>query len=163
MKRVPAMESISPENELNFERERLLNLIDCKVKRKDMEIAMNLADELFRAEMEFALMRKTRQLKKYNALILRIIFLMLTVLFAAMTFMVMNINPSFNLLVQAVAMLSIISSVVVNAILINRFTKTVAMMMDAYEVEKQTFIQKLLDNLINCGNSKVKYQTLFPK
>ncbi len=163
MKRVRATESTSPENELNFERERLLNLIDCKVKRKDMEIAMNLADELFRTEMEFALMRKTRRLKKYNAVLLRIIFLMLTVLFAAMTFMVMNINPSFNLLVQAIAVLSIISSVVVNAILINRFTKTVALMMNSYEVEKQTFIQKLLDNLTNCGNSNVKYRPLFPK
>jgi len=108
-------------------------------------------------------MQKKKQMKKYNALLLRIIFLMLTVLFAAVTFMVMNINPSLNLMVQAIAVLSIISSVAVNAILINRFTKTVAMMMDAYEAEKQTLIQKLFDSLTDCGNIDVRYQALFPK
>jgi uncharacterized membrane protein YqjE len=161
-KKVPVDESALPGKKIDFERERLLNLISSKVRTGDMEIAKKFADELLETEMRFALLRKAKQLKKYNNLLLKIILLMLAVLFAAMTFMVLNINPSFNLVVQAVSVLLIVSSLVVHIFLINRFTKTVYAMMDAYDAQKQPFIERLLDTLTRCKASEVRYQSLFP-
>lgn len=68
------------DEELAFERERLFNLIDTKIRRGEIDVARGLAGELFKTETDFALVKKTRELKKYNDLLLRFLMFLIGVL-----------------------------------------------------------------------------------
>ncbi|MDA8241903.1 MAG: hypothetical protein M0Z67_16250 [Nitrospiraceae bacterium] len=53
-----------PDKIAAFERQRLLNLIDSNIKRREIERAMGFAEELFKKEIQFALISRTRLLIK---------------------------------------------------------------------------------------------------
>ena len=140
-----------PEDELVFERERLLNLIDSKVKRKEMDIARGLAEELFKTEIGYALLRKMRMLRKHTDLLLKVIFALVSVLVVCTVAMILNIRPSFGLLGQGLAIMGIILAVTVDAFLVKRFERALKGFADAYETWKQSFVERVL----TCG---IKYR-----
>ncbi len=146
MKRMPKGRDKDPVKTHDFERERLFNLIESKIRRRDRESAAIFAEELFRTEVEFAIFRKTKELKSYTTLLLKIILLMIAVILAAAIFMAMNINPSFNLVVQTVAVVLIISFVALDTVLVKRFERALDSMMEAYETRKQSFIKCVTDS-----------------
>jgi hypothetical protein len=154
MEKTTVRQRIHPEEELVFERERLLNLIDSKIKRKEMDAAKGVAEELFKTEVKFALLKKTRILARYNNLLLRMIFGLISVLFFCTAFMVLNIKPAFSLLVEAFSVLGIISAVVIDSLLVKKFEKTVRAIMEVYETRKQFFIEKVLTHGIACDTSE---------
>ncbi|HAM51067.1 MAG TPA: hypothetical protein DCP92_10405 [Nitrospiraceae bacterium] len=134
---------------LDFERERLLNLIDSKIRRKEMEIAKGFAEELFRTEMEFALLGKAKKLRRYNSMILKVMRVLLTVLLMSVTCTVLNIYPFYNLLAQVITILAIISVIGTNSFLIERFGRAMKMTIEGYETVRQSFIDRLLDSFLN--------------
>ncbi len=133
-----------------FERERLLNLIDSKIRRKEMDLAKGLAEELFKAEVGFALRKNMQMLRRYTNLLLRIIFALVSVLLVCTVAMVLNVRPSFSLLGQALAVLGIILAVVADAFLLKRFERVPKMIVEMYETQKQLFIDWVLANGIRC-------------
>jgi hypothetical protein len=139
-----------PEKEQAFERERLLNLIDSKIKRKEMDLAKGLAEELFKAEVGFALLKNMKLLRRYTNLLLRIIFALVSVLLVCTIAMVLNMRPSFSLLGQVLAVLGIILAVIADAFVVKRFEKVLKLIVEMYETQKQLFIDWVLANGIRC-------------
>ena len=147
---VPSKRTIFREKKLDFERERLLLLIGSRISRKDLDIAQNLAGDLYDVEMEFALHQKLAKLKRFNKLVFIIILLALPVLIAAMTFTVLGLRPFFYLLVLAVVLIFIVSFILLNALFVRHFENNVAIIMDAYDTRKQSFISRLIEHFSNC-------------
>lgn len=135
--------------EITFERERLLNLIDSKIKRNEMDLARNLAEELFKAEMEFALSVRTKLLGKYNWILLKILLSLINIVLTCTFFMVLNIRPSFSLLVQTVTVIALLSTVAIYTFLVRRFERTLKTIMEVYEKQKQSFIEGVITNGID--------------
>ena len=152
MGKIAAFRRVHPDKEIAFERGRLLNLIDSKIRRKEMDAAKGFAEELFRIEIEFALRKKARMLSKYKNLLLRIIVALVSVLFICTAFMVLNIRPAFSLVIETFTVLGIISAVMIYAFLGKRFGKALRVLIEAYETQKQFFIERVLTHLMKCGS-----------
>ncbi len=144
MKELQSFQKTLHEKTLDFERQRLLNLIESKVKRKEMESARGFAEELFKREIQFALIKRTRLLTRCNSALLKVIVVLLGVFFVFTALTVLNIRPFFSLVVEAVAMIGIVSAFVVDSFLVKRLEKAVEMIMDVYETRRQFFIEKVL-------------------
>lgn len=140
----------SPEDRLAFERERLLNLIDSRVKRKEMDIAQGLAEELFKTEIGFALLKRMRMLRKHTDLVLKIIFALVIVLVVCTVATILNIRPSVSLMGQGLSIIGIILSVAVDAFLVKRFERALKGIADAYETWKRSFVERVLTCGIKC-------------
>ncbi len=140
MIRVQEKESDFSEKDLDFERERLLNLISSKISRKDFDIAQNLAGDLYDVEVAFALRRKIRKLIRFNRIVLLLIILTLPVIIASMTFAVLGHRPFFYIEVLAAAILVIVAFILLNAMLVRHFGKTRSMILEAYDVRKRNFV-----------------------
>jgi hypothetical protein len=152
MKGIAELKTICHERDHRFERERLLNLIECRIRRNEMELARRFAEDLFRNEIEFALREKTRRLGKYTRMLLKIMLSLLGLLLLSVICTVLDIRPSLNLLAQVVAILAIIVAIVVNTLLVSRFGKTVKRMLDMYEALQQSFIDRLIEGFQDRGN-----------
>ena len=127
-----------------FEQERLLNLIECRIRRN---------------EIEFALREKTRRLGKYTRMLLKIMLSLLGLLSVSVICTVLDIRPSFNLLAQVVAILAIIVAILVNSLLVKRFGKAVRRMLDMYEAMRQSFIDRLIEGFLDRGNRDITLRT----
>lgn len=157
MAMVPANRTISPERELDFERERILNLIGSKVRRKDMDIARNLAEDLYNLEIEFALRRQVEKLRKHNRLVFRIFIITLPIIVASVTFLVLGLHPSFYLVEIPAALVFMTSFIVANGVFVRRFERNVAHIVDAYEIKKQNFTRRLIERFLNfCSADEVQ-------
>jgi hypothetical protein len=139
----------SSEKEISFERERLLNLIESKVKRNEMDLARGLAEDLFKTEMEFALSVRTKILGKHNRILLKIMLSLISIVLACTAFMVLNIKPSFSLLVQGVTVIALLSTVAIDTLLVRRFERALKTIMEVYETQKQSFIEGVITNGIH--------------
>jgi len=137
---------------LDFQRERLLNLIDSKIRRKEMDVATGFAEELFMTEMEFVVVGRIKKLKKYNTMLVKIMHALLTVLLVSVACTVLHINPFMNLLAQMITILAIISVVGINSLLIHRFGRAMKTIIERYETVRQSFIDGLLDSIVNNGS-----------
>ncbi|HTR44729.1 MAG TPA: hypothetical protein VMH06_03385 [Thermodesulfovibrionales bacterium] len=142
-----------------FEQERLLNLIECRIRRNEIELARGFAEDLFRNEIEFALREKTRRLGKYTRMLLKIMLSLLGLLSVSVICTVLDIRPSFNLLAQVVAILAIIVAILVNSLLVKRFGKAVRRMLDMYEAMRQSFIDRLIEGFLDRGNRDITLRT----
>ena len=143
------------EQELRFERERLLILINSKIQRREIDIAKMFAEELFDAEVEFALRGKTKRLKRYSRIVCEIVLALIGVLFVSAACMVLNINPSFHLMTQLCSLLAIVALILFNALLVRRFEYGVWIIADAYETVKKSFADKVISSLMDCGRADV--------
>jgi len=139
----------NPKKEITFERERLLNLIDSKIKRNEMDLAKGLAEELFKAEMEFALSVRTKLIGKHNRILLKIMLSLISIVLACTAFMVLNIRPSFSLLVQGVTVIALLTTVAIDTFLVRRFERALKTIIEAYETQKQSFVEGVITNGIN--------------
>lgn len=137
------------EQGITFERERLLNLIDSRIKRGEMALAKGLAEELFKTEMEFALSVRTKILGKHNRILLKIMLSLIIIVLACTAFMVLNIRPSFSLLVQVVTVIALLSTIIIDAFLVRRFERALKTIMEACETQKQSFVEGVITNGIN--------------
>ncbi len=135
-----------PDKIIAFERQRLLNLIDSKIKRREIESAMGFAEELFRREVQFALIRRTRLLIKFNAVLLKIIVVLPGVFFVSTLLTVLNIRPLSSLFAAAFAIIGIVSGVIVDRLLAKRLAKAVKIIIDVYETGRETFVENVLTN-----------------
>jgi len=138
------------EKGIAFERERLLNLIDSRIKRNEIGLAKGLAEELFRAEMEFALSARTRILGRHNRIVLKIMHSLICIVLGCTFFMVLNIRPSFSLLVEAVTVIALLSTVAIDTFLVRRFERALRTIIEVCDTKKQSFIEGVITNGINC-------------
>lgn len=137
------------EEELDFERERLLNLIGSKIVRNDIDVAQNLAGDLYDVEMKFALGRKIRNLKRLNRFVFRLILLTLPVIVASMIFTILGLRPFFNLTILAAALTTTFLFILINAVVIRHFAKTRWIILNSYDIRRQTFIGRLTQWCLN--------------
>ncbi len=144
MKEMLSLKKTLRDKTLAFERQRILNLIDSKIKRKEMESAKGFAEELFKREIQFALIKRTRLLIRCNSALLKVIVVLLGVFFVFTALTVLNIRPLFSLIAEAIAIMGIVSAFVVDGILVKRLEKAVEMIMDVYETRRQSFIERAL-------------------
>ena len=133
-----------PDKKVAFERQRLLNLIDSKIKRREIESAMGFAEELFRKEVQYALIRRTRLLLKCTAMLWKTILVLLGGFLVFTLLTVLNIRPFFSIVAEAIALSGIVSGVVVDRVLAKRLAKAVAVIMDVYETRREAFVERVL-------------------
>ncbi len=143
-KELQSLQRTLPDKIIACERQRLLNLIDSKIKRKEIESAAGLAEGLFKKELQFALISRTRLLIKYNAALLKILVVLLGVFSVFTILTVLNIRPFLSLVAEAVATAGIVSGVVVDRFLAKRLAREVAIIMDVYETGRETFVKRVL-------------------
>lgn len=154
MKELQSVQKTLSEKALAFERQRLLNLIDSKIKRRETESAKGFAEELFKREIQFALVNRTRLLRKCNAALLKIIAALIGLFFVCTASTVLNMRPSFSLAVEAVAVLGIVSAFVVDGFLVRRLEKEVRMIMDVYETRRHNFVKRVLADGAECCDTE---------
>jgi hypothetical protein len=143
-----------PDEMVVFERQRLLNLIDSKVKRREIESAVRFAEELFKKEVKYALIRRTRVLTKYSDMLWQIIVVLLNGFFVFTVLTVLNIRPFFSLAAEVVALIGIVSGVVVEKFLAKRLAKAVEIIMDVYETRREAFVERVLTDGMECIDSE---------
>jgi len=132
---------------MNFEIERLLNLIDSRLKRKEFALAEEYAEELLEKVMNFFLRQKAARMNKLNRVLLIIMKLILLIVFASLFCMVMNIQPLLGLKVFVAGVVVIAFLVLVNYYLFGRFYQGIHLMTEIYEKEGKRFIDLLLDSV----------------
>lgn len=143
----------SIEEELDFERKRLLALVECRIKRNEMDIARTHAEELFEAEMEVTLLKKTKTFVKCNSLLVKGMVFLIGILLLTTACLALNIQPSFYLVVELVVILSILSLMAVDALMTGRFERTMKLIMDRYDAEKQLFAAQIIKRFIDYPNA----------
>jgi hypothetical protein len=137
---------------MNEEFDRLLNLIDSRLKRKEVALAEEFAEELLKNAMNHLLRQKAAKMNKLNRVLLLIMKLLLVIVFVSLLFTVMNIQPFFGLKVFVAGASMIAFLVVVNYYLFRRFWRGVHLMLETYEKESKRFIGLLLDSIRVTGN-----------
>ena len=137
---------------MNEEFDRLLNLIDSRLKRKEVALAEEFAEELLENAMNHLLRQKAAKMNKLNRVLLFIMKLLLVIVFVSLLFTVMNIQPFFGLKVFVAGCSMIALLVVVNYYLFRRFWRGVHLMLETYEKESRRFIGLLLDSVRVTGN-----------
>lgn len=139
------------EKELDAERRRLLNLIECRMRRNEVENAREHAEELFRRELQFELLATTQRIVRYNGVLVNVIGFLLCMVLAFAACAVLNIAPSLSLIAEAFIILSIFLLVSVESLIARRFEKTLRKVMDRYEAEKQSYIYKTVGMFTGVG------------
>ena len=132
---------------INVEIDRLLNLIDSRLKREEVALAEEFAEELLEKAMNFLLHQKAARMNKLNRFLLLIMKLLLLVVFASLFCMIMNIQPLLGLKVFVSGVIMIALLVVVNYYLFGRFYQGVHFMTETYEKESKRFKDLLLDSV----------------
>lgn len=156
------MAPIPPEKYIAFERERLLNLIDSRIRRNEFADARTFAEDLFRAEVDFAVRRKTRKYGRYNRILLHDIVFLIGIFLGSMICMILNIHPVPCLMVATGTIGAIFSVVFFNALLMKRFERLLRNKMDRYENLRQVFIEMLLGTFATKMDVDRSLCTLFP-
>ena len=132
---------------IDFEIDRLLNLIDSRLRRKEVVLAEEFAEELLEKAMNFLLHQKAARMNKLNRFLLLIMKLLLLVVFASLFCMIMNIQPLLGLKVFVSGVIMIALLVVVNYYLFGRFYQGIHFMTETYEKESKRFKDLLLDSV----------------
>lgn len=141
----------SLERELDFERKRLLKLVECRIRRNEVESARKHAEELFQREIEFELLKKTKKIVKYNGVLVNVIGFLLCVVLLLTACAVLNIEPSTSLIAEAFIILSIFLLISVDSFIVRRFERTLRRLMDKYEAEKQLYVYKTVGRFTSVG------------
>jgi hypothetical protein len=132
---------------INAETDRLLNLIDSRLRRKEIALAEELAEELLAKDMNVLLRRKAAGMRRLNRFLLFIIQLLLLKVFASLVCMVMDIQPLLGLTVFTAGVIMIALLIVLNYYLFDRFCRAIHMMTELYEKENRRFTDLLLDRV----------------
>ncbi len=153
MRTKPSRQITLSDKKMGLERERLLALIGSRIRRNETDSAQSYAAELFNAEIESELLKKTRKLAACSALFFKgiSVLICITVVFAGLA--VLDIEPFFSLVSELLIMLSIISLIVIHRIITGRFEKAVETVLDRYDSEKKLFIERVVDSFTDCSNS----------
>jgi hypothetical protein len=132
---------------INAETDRLLNLIDSRLRRKEIALAEELAEELLAKDMNVLLRRKAAGMRRLNRFLLFIIQLLLLKVFASLVCMVMDIRPLLGLTVFTAGIIMIALLIVLNYYLFGKFCRGIHMMTETYEKESKRFTDLLLDRV----------------
>jgi hypothetical protein len=132
---------------VNVEADRLLNLIDCRLRRKEVAHAEEVAEELLAKSMYLLLYQRAARMHKLNRVLLVIMKLLLFVVSASLVFMVRNIQPLLWLKIFASGAVMIVLLIVLNYYLFGRFYRAVHVMTETYRKENRRFRDLLLDSV----------------
>ncbi|MFO0752335.1 MAG: hypothetical protein U0411_03290 [Thermodesulfovibrionales bacterium] len=134
------------ENRLDFERERLLNLIECRIRRSEPELAQEHAEELFNREVEAEVRREAGRLARYNRLFLRALLFLLCLFCLLAACAVLDIHPSFSVAAEGCVVLSIIFLVFIDTLIAGRFERSVERLLSSYDAKKLSFVRRVFDH-----------------
>jgi hypothetical protein len=132
------------EDRRSFERERLLNLIDSKVRRREVDVARGFAEELYDNEIGFLLRERTRAMARYDELLMSMTICMVAVLATSAALTVLNVSPFLSLKVLAASTVSSFALVVLESLLHKRFGVFLQRVAEGYENQKRLFVERVL-------------------
>lgn len=144
MKRPQSDQRIASESPIAFERQRLLNLIDSKLRRREIQGAREFAEELFKKEILFALRQATGRLKRCISTILKIIAALIGLFFICTISAVLDIIPSFSVLAGSATVAGIISVFVVGRFIVKRLEEAIRTIMVVFDTRRYSFIETIL-------------------
>lgn len=133
--------------ELVFERERLCNLIDSRLRRQEFDQAERMAEELLSVTLGFLVRSKVEQLKRLSRLFLEISCWLIGGIMVAMLLMIMDINPFLWMKILTVKMVSIVVALVLKGLVVGRICSVLYLMAETYEKVKEAFVARLLDSI----------------
>ena len=125
----------------------LLNLIESRLRRKEIVLAEEFAAELLDKAMDFLLHEKVARMNRLNRLLTSVMKLLLGIVCASVLLMVLNIQPFLGLKIFTAGYILIALLAVVNYFLVERFHRTIHAMTETYKTESQRFIALLLDSV----------------
>jgi hypothetical protein len=131
----------------NAETDRLLNLIDSRLRRKEIALAEELAEELLARTMNGLVRQKAAGMRRLNRFLLFIMQLLLLKVFASLVCMVMDIQPLLGLTVFTAGVIMIALLIVLNYYLFDRFCRAIHIMTELYDKESRRFTDLLLDRV----------------
>ncbi|MBZ0154679.1 MAG: hypothetical protein K8I29_00505 [Alphaproteobacteria bacterium] len=132
--------------ELEFERKRLLNLIECRIRRNELDLAQEHAEELFNRELQFEVLREARRFVRYNRIFIRAILFLVGLFCLLAACAVLDIHPSFSVAAVGCIVLSIVSLVFIDTLIAGRFERSVELLMNTYDAEKLSFIRRVFES-----------------
>jgi hypothetical protein len=132
---------------INAETDRLLNLIDSRLRRKEIALAEELAEELLARTMNGLVRQKAAGMRRLNRFLLFIMQLLLLKVFASLVCMVMDIQPLLGLTVFTAGVIMIALLIVLNYYLFDRFCRAIHIMTELYDKESRRFTDLLLDRV----------------
>jgi len=141
---------LSQKRELGFEREKWCRLIDSKMKRREVLAARTLAEEFFRTEVQEALIAEKNRLHLYSTHLVRTILLLTGAFLASEVFVVLNFNPSLNLLTGGIAISGILFAMMVKVLILRRFARVLEKVATAYDKAKEPFVKDVLSGFDEC-------------
>ncbi|HEX8947394.1 MAG TPA: hypothetical protein VF790_00455 [Dissulfurispiraceae bacterium] len=150
----PVPKPASFEKAFGYERERLLNLIESRVKRNELESARTYAGELFNRETEYELLRGAKRVIRFNRLLFKGISSLVCALVVFAAFAVLDIEPSRSLVAGALVIFFIISLIAVDALIVRRFEDAFEATIEKYETEKQSFVGRVCGEFMSCYHSR---------
>jgi hypothetical protein len=137
---------------INGEVERLLNLIDSRLRRKEVALAEKFAEELLDKTMKFLLHQKVARMNRLNRFLFGSMQLLLLIVFASVVCMVMNIQPHTGLKVFAAGFIVIALLAMLNFYLFGRFCQGMQSMTETYMTESKRFVNLLLESVRGDNN-----------
>lgn len=132
---------------MNEEYDRLLNLIESRLRRKEIGLAEEFAEELLEKAMDLLLYERAARMNRLNRLLTSVMKLLLVIVCASVLLMVLNIQPFLGLKIFTAGYILIALLAVVNYFLVERFHRTIHAMTETYKTESQRFIALLLDSV----------------
>jgi hypothetical protein len=137
---------------INGEAERLLNLINSRLRRKEVALAEKFAEELLDKTMKFLLQQKVARMNRLNRFLFFSMQVLLLIVFASVVCMVMDIHPHIGLKVFAAGFSVIALLAMLNFYLFGRFCQGIQSMTETYTTESKRFVNLLLDSIRGNNN-----------
>jgi len=125
----------------------LLNLIESRLRRKEIVLAEEFAAELLDKAMDFLLHEKVARMNRLNRLLTSVMKLLLVIVCASVLLMVLNIQPFLGLKIFAAGFMMIALLAAANHYLCQRFHRAIHAMTETYKKESGRFRALLIDRV----------------
>lgn len=132
---------------MNEDFSRLLNLIESRLRRKEVALAEEFAAELLEKTMDLLLLERASRLNRLNRFLSSVIKLLMVIVCASLLLMVLNVQPLLGLKIFTAGYIMIALLMVANYYLFQWFYRSIHVMIETYKKESKRFTALLIDSV----------------
>lgn len=132
---------------MNEDFSRLLNLIESRLRRKEVALAEEFAAELLEKTMDLLLLERASRLNRLNRFLSSVIKLLMVIVCASLLLMVLNVQPLLGLKIFTAGYVMIALLMVANYYLFQWFYRSIHVMIETYKKESKRFTALLIDSV----------------
>ncbi|NJD55870.1 MAG: hypothetical protein FIA94_05620 [Nitrospirae bacterium] len=132
---------------MNEDFSRLLNLIESRLRRKEVALAEEFAAELLEKTMDLLLLERASRMNRLNRFLSSVIKLLMVIVCASLLLMVLNVQPLLGLKIFTAGYIMIALLMVANYYLFQWFYRSIHVMIETYKKESKRFTALLIDSV----------------